>query len=63
MIHKQKAEMEELKEFDGLWDGEKWNRLKNQLDLAYREEEQYWSQKTRVQCLKERDKNTSFFPC
>lgn len=50
-----------MKESDGLWDGKKWNKLKDQLDLAYREEEQYWTQKTRAQWLEEGDKNTSFF--
>lgn len=41
MIRKLKGEIEEMKESDVLWDREKRNRLKYQLYLAYREEEQY----------------------
>lgn len=44
-IQKLKVEMEVMKESDGLWDWERWSNLKNQLDIAYREEEQYWNQK------------------
>lgn len=61
MIQKVKIEIEKMKESDGLWDGENRNKLKDQLDLAYREEEQYWSQKVRVQWLEEGDKIISFF--
>ena len=35
--------------------------LKRKLVDAYKREEIYWSQKARVQWLKEADKNTSFF--
>ena len=35
--------------------------LKNQLLGAYREKEQYWSQKARINWLQERDKNTKYF--
>lgn len=42
-------------------DWEKWVLLQMQLDFAYNNEEMYWSQKTRIQWLKESDKNTQFF--
>ena len=35
--------------------------LKNQLVGAYREEEQYWSQKARINWLQKGDKNTKYF--
>lgn len=38
-----------------------WKELKNQLDMAYKKEEEYWSQKVRIQWLSEGDKNTHFF--
>lgn len=56
-----KLEMDAMKELEGQWDWERWNTLKNQLDLAYKEEEQFWSQKARIQWLEQGDKNTSYF--
>lgn len=53
--------MKRLKLQGGQRDWEYRHSLKEQLDLAYREEEEYWSQKTRVHWLQEGDKNTQFF--
>lgn len=60
-IQKLKEEMSEMKKTGGQRDWDKWNSLKGQLDKAYKDEEMFWSQKARVQWLKERDHNTSFF--
>lgn len=53
--------MEQLREQGELRDQDRWNLLREQLDLAYKQEDAYWSQKSRVQWLKEGDKNTQFF--
>lgn len=41
--------------------GEKIQKLKKDLSEAYKSKEVYWQQKSRVQWLKEGDKNTAFF--
>lgn len=35
--------------------------LRKELSVAYKEEETYWKQKSRIQWLNEGDKNTSYF--
>ena len=52
-IQKIKVKMEHLAALGGQRDWSAWYNLKEQLDLAYQEEEKYWSQKSRVQWLKE----------
>lgn len=60
-IQQIKEQIEELREAEGNRDWKRWYSLKAQLDMAYKEEEVYWSQRTRVQWLQEGDKNTHFF--
>lgn len=42
-------------------DWNKWKQFKCHLNEAYKEEEEYWSKKARVQWVKEGDKNSKFF--
>lgn len=46
-----KEKMEILKEQGGQRDWERWNKLREQLESTYKEEEAYWSQKERIQLL------------
>lgn len=53
--------MEVLQQQGGQRDWNQWHCLNDQMDEAYKAEEEYWSQKARVQWLQEREKNTQFF--
>lgn len=59
-IQKLRKEIKVLRENEGHRDWEWWTTLRSQLDIAYKDEEVYWSQKERVQWLKEGDKNSHF---
>lgn len=53
-----KIEIENLQNLGG---SEKWHSLKAQLEVAYRDEEDYWARNSRVEWLKEWDSNTQFY--
>lgn len=55
MIHK---EMEAMQKMEGIRDSKKWKLLKTTLNEAYKSEEKFWAKKTRVNLLKEGNKNT-----
>lgn len=54
-------EMEAMQELGGNRDWERWKQLKYHLNKAYKEEEEFWSRKARIQWLKDGDKNTKYF--
>lgn len=54
-------EMEAMQDLGGNRNWERWKQLKCHLNKAYKEEEEFWSRKARVQWLKEGDKNTKYF--
>lgn len=53
--------MDGLNDQGGQRDWGRWQELRRDLDKAYKDEEAYWCQKTRIQWLQERDKILSFF--
>lgn len=53
--------MERLTELGGNRDWNRCHAMKEALDQAYKDEEIFWSQKSRNQWLQEGDKNTKFF--
>lgn len=56
-----KTEKEHMQSLGDQREWDKQHGLKNQLDVAYREEEDYWARKSRVTWLQKEDNNTSFF--
>lgn len=50
--------MIQLQHQGGSRDWTLWKHLKKSLDLAYKDEKLYWKQRSRVQWLKEGDKNS-----
>lgn len=60
-IQRIKGEMDRMKEHWGQRDWNGWNLLRGELHEAYKEDEAYWCQKSRIQWLKEGDKNTKYF--
>lgn len=55
LIHK---EMEAMQKMEGIRDSKKWKLLKTTLNEAYKSEEKFWAKKSRVNWLKEGNKNT-----
>lgn len=49
----------QTQEGDRNW--ERWRQLKVRLDEAYKVEKEYWRKKSKINWLKERDRNTKFF--
>nr|XP_027122295.1 uncharacterized protein LOC113739247 [Coffea arabica] len=63
-INQMKQQIKEVKDSKDAGSKDKIADLKNQLKVAYSEEEQYWAQKARIDWLREGNKNTKFFhPC
>lgn len=56
-----KGQIDRLKEKGGEREWSRWGELKVQLEEAYKEEEKYWSKKSKVNWLQKGHRNTKYF--